>query len=65
VRDDLRKRGEDHPKAKLSDAEVRRMRAVHEARKALDARATVAHMARLFNVSFWTARDILQGRTRG
>lgn len=51
--------GETHPKAKLSDAEVNRMRDMHEKLGVSERRIAV-----VFSVSRRTVRDILQYRTR-
>ena len=53
------KRGEEHPKAKLSDDDVQLMRELHD-----DYGISVAEIARKFDVSYWTARDICKYRTR-
>lgn len=57
-------RGEKHGKAKLSDAEVERMRQMYEERKALFPQFGYGTLARLFGCSQWTARDIVTYRTR-
>ncbi len=51
--------GECHQKAKLSDDQVRNMRHAHE-----NLGLSRAEVADLFNVSYWTARDILTYTTR-
>lgn len=53
------RRGERHPRARLSDHDVDLMRELHEAHG-----LSVAEIARKFGVSYWTARDIVQYRTR-
>lgn len=51
--------GEGHQRAKLSDGQVRNMRYAHE-----KLGMTRSEVANLFNVSYWTARDILTYTTR-
>lgn len=51
--------GEGHHRAKLTDDQVREMRRQHEQNGV--SRPKVAAM---FGVSYWTARDILEYRTR-
>ena len=55
-----RKRGEDHPKARLSDEDVRQMRKDHLA-------YVVGYetLAKRWNCGVSTARDICTYRTRG
>lgn len=51
--------GESHPKAKLSNADVDRMREMHE-----DANVSERCIARRFGVSRRTVRDILSYKNR-
>jgi len=53
------RRGERHPKARLSDHDVEFMRQLHD-----EYCLSVADVARKFDVSYWTARDICKYRTR-
>ena len=50
--------GEHHPKARLSDADVIKMRRMHVAG------SNVAVIARAFDVSYFTAYDIVKYKTR-
>lgn len=50
--------GEHHPKARLTDADVARMRAMHAGG------ASIPHTAMEFGCSYWTAYDILKYKTR-
>lgn len=52
--------GEGHHRAKLSDAQVKHMRAMHEV-----AGLGIASCAKYFQVPFSTARDVLRYYTRG
>jgi transposase len=51
--------GECHQRAKLSDGQVRNMRNAHE-----HLGMSRREVAEMFSVSYWTARDILDYRTR-
>ena len=51
--------GERHHKARLSDEDVELMRELHEAHG-----LKVSEVARKFEISYWTARDICKYRTR-
>ncbi|MGH9818051.1 MAG: hypothetical protein ACRD6I_18460 [Candidatus Acidiferrales bacterium] len=53
------KRGEDHPQAKLSDADVRLVRVLHQADLGYKT------IARKFEVSPSCVRNIVKGRQRG
>ena len=51
--------GESHPKAKLTDRDVDLMRALHE-----DHFISIPECARKFEISYFTAYDILKYKTR-
>ena len=51
--------GEGHPRAKLTNRDVERMRFFHEA-----GGWSVPQICRVFNVPRWTVRDILDYKTR-
>lgn len=56
--------GESHPKAELTDVQVRDMRARYARWKAAGLRKGYGTLAYLFRCSEWTARDIVTYRTR-
>lgn len=57
-------RGEEHPKARLSDAKVRRLRATYASKKALDPAYGYGACAVEFGCGVSTVRDLILKRTR-
>lgn len=56
--------GEEHPRSKLSDEQVREIRRVWESWRAAGSYKGYGTLGKCFGISMWTARDIVTYATR-
>lgn len=56
--------GQDHQRARLSDEQVRAMRALYVRRQSIGKPMGYGALGEKFGCSMWTARDIVRMRTR-